>query len=310
MTFSYHSTEVAPTKLPKLIVLEDGQPVVNYPIRFETTKPIDHTTGKTRDQTNDAARNMRYAATLGLPEVAMRQAPRMGRAIILGGAPSLKAHLDEVKALAADPDNELFAVNWTYAWLLENGIVPHNCVMFEIDPEPDSVLIKAHPDTTHYICSHCHQKTFDSLANFKRILWHSIPNSEPEVEVAEELFKDSAQCGGGIGTFTRTMTVALYLGFRQMELFGVDGSFPDDATSTHVDGYETTNDVKTDSFYVYARHEPSNTVRRFKSVGYLALQVAEFQEYCRVNHHAYALRVHGDGLLKFVHQNTYPDQYK
>jgi hypothetical protein len=287
---------------------DSGTGAIKAPIRFQLVKPSDES-GKPRDQTNDAAEHMRYAASLGLTELKQAPLPRMGKAIIVGGAPSIKENLEKIRALAADPDNTLFAVNWSHTWLIQNNIVPGVCVFFEIDAEPDSTLKAAHPDVSYYICSHCHPKTFDELKNFKRILWHSPPNSEAERIVGDELFKGSNLVGGGVGTMTRTMTVALHLGYRNLELFGVDSSFPDDSKSTHVDGYETTAKPEVDGFYVYAKDNHTGKVRRFKTMGPLALQVEEFKEYCRVNHAVFALRVHGDGLLKYVHEHTYPSQY-
>lgn len=279
-----------------------------FPIRFKLQKPTDEN-GNLRDQTGDAADHMRYAASLDLPELKRRDLPRMGKAVIIGGAPSIKDHLEEIRALSLDPDNMLFAVNWSHTWLLNNGIVPNACVFFEIDAEPDSTLKSAHPDVTYYVCSHCHGKTFDELKNFNRVLWHSPPNSEAERVVGKELFPNSCLVGGGVGTMTRTLTIALYVGYRNMELFGVDSSYPDDSKTTHVEGYETPARVDVDSFYVYAKQSVTGVTRRFKTMGPLALQVEEFKEYCRVNHHAFAMRVHGDGLLRFVHEQTYADQY-
>lgn len=294
----------------KLITYDEaGNSVSNFPIRFKLSKPADEN-GKQRDQTNDAADHMRYAASLKLPELVRRALPRAGRAIIVGGAPSITDHLEEIRALAADPDNMVFAINWSHAWLIKNGIVPTACVFFEIDAEPDSSLKGAHKDVTYYICSHCHPKTFDELKDFKRVLWHTPPNSEIEKEVGDELFPGSNLVGGGVGTFTRTLTIALQLGYRNIELFGIDSSYPDDSPSTHVAGYETPHNVKTDSFYVHAKHTITGKMRRFRTMGPLALQVEEFKEYCRVNHQMFALRVHGDSLLHFVHENIYPDQYQ
>ncbi len=293
----------------KLFIEDElGGAPIKTPIRFKVVKPSDNE-GKPRDQTNDAAEHMKYAATLDIPVLQQAVRPRIGKAVILGGAPSLKDQIEAIKTLAADPDNMLFTINWTHTWLIQQGVVPQACVFFEIDAEPDSTLKAAHPGVTYYICSHCHPKTFDELKNFKRVLWHSPPNSEGERLVGEEYFKDSALVGGGIGTFTRTLTVALYLGYRSFEIFGVDSSFPDDAASTHVDGYETTAKPEIDGFYVYAKEYRNGKVRRFKTYGPLALQVEEFKEYCRVNHHVFGLRVHGDSLLRYVHENMYPDQY-
>lgn len=308
LPFSYDGcTETDINKVPKLVVMGEDQPI-KLPIKFNLQKPKG-ADGKHRDQTQDAARNMRYAASLGLPALKQAGCPRMGRAIIVGGAPSIKDHLEVIRGLAADPANRVFAINWSHTWLIDRGVIPHGCVLFEIDAEPDTVLKAAHPDVTYYICSHCDRKTFDDLAAFKRVLWHSPPNSDYERAVNEELFSAEPLVGGGIGTFLRTLSIALFLGFRNIELFGCDGSFPDDSASTHVEGYETANKVDTDAFYVWAQPLGKNNVRRFKTVGYLALQVEEFREYCRINHQNFACRVHGDSLLRFSHENNYPEQY-
>lgn len=306
--FSYEGyNEKENPEVPTIIETETGKTF--FPIKYNLQKPVD-ASGNFRDQTGQAAANMRYAATLGLPELGFRPTPRFGRAIICGGAPSIKNHLEEIRALAADPDNWIFAINWTHTWLIQNGIVPKGCVFFEIDAEPGTVLKAAHPDCTYFICCHCENITFDALKDFKRVLWHTPPNSDAERLVHEELFKDSYLIGGGVGTFTRTMTIAITMGFRGLEIFGVDGSFPDASKSTHVEGYETVNDVRTDSFEVIAQSTgDASIMRKFRTVGYLALQVDEFQEYCRINHQHFACRIHGDSLMRFAHENFFPAQY-
>lgn len=308
MSFDYRGcTEEDVNKVEKFFVQENGETKVALPIRFNVVKPKDDE-GNTRDQTSDAAANMRYAQSLGLEQLTITERPRAGRAIICGGAPSIKDNLEVIRKLASDKDNMVFALNWTHTWLINNGIIPDATVFFEIDVEPASVLKVANKAVTYYICSHCHRETFDALKEYKRVLWHSPPNSPSESEVREEFFKDTVTVGGGITTFLRTISIALALGYRNIELFGVDSSFPEDHGSTHVDGYETANDVNTDAFWVYAKSD-TGEIRSYKTVGYLALQVEEFKEFCRLNHNVFSLRVHGDGLLPFVHRVMYADQY-
>lgn len=292
---------------PIIVKDEQGNDQVKHPIRFQV-RNSETPTGDIRDQTKDAAEHMRYAATLRLPELGKSPRPRLGRAIIVGGGPTLKTELENIRALARDPCNAIIAVNWSHTWLINNGIIPQGCVFFEIDAEPDSVLKAAHPDVTYFICSHCHQKSFDELDGRRRVLWHSVPNSPVETEVSKELYPGAEYVGGGISTFTRTMTVALFLGYRHIDLFGCDGSYPE-AGSTHVEGYETVMDSVVDGMDIWGKSETTGEVRKFKTLGYLALQVEEFKVYCQVNHQVFSLRVHGDSLMRWVHKEAFPDQY-
>ncbi len=296
-------------KVEDALIFDDGKGTnVKLPLRIKIVKPTKED-GKIWDQTNDAAEHMRYAHSLKLPELTQALLPRRGTAIIVGGSPAVVSYLDEIKELSKNPRNYIFSINWTHTWLIKNGIIPNGTVFFEIDIEPDTVLKSAHKDVDYYICSHCDPRTFDQLKDFKRVLWHSLPNSDPERMIKEELFPNSSMCGGGIGTFTRTLTVAMFLGYRDFEIFGCDSSFPDDSEATHVKGYETVMDAEVDGIYIYAKNDQTHEVKRFRTIGPLALQHEEFKEYCRVNHGFFTMRVHGDGLLPWSHRQTYPGMY-
>lgn len=281
---------------------------LKLPLKINIVKPT-LPDGTIWDQTNDAAEHMKYAHTLGLPELYQAYLPKRGTAIIVGAAPNVVNYLDQIKELAKDPKNYLFAINWTHTWLINNGIIPKGVVFFEIDSEPATLLKSAHQDVTYYICSHCEPRTFDQLKDFNRILWHSIPNSPQERKVKEELFTHSHMVGGGVGTFTRTMTIAMFLGYRDFELFGCDSSF-EEGEKTHVDGYETVMDADRDGLYVYAKHTTTGEVKKFKTIGPLALQLEEFKEYCQMNHAYYTMRCHGNGLLPWTHRQLYSSMYE
>jgi Protein of unknown function DUF115 len=264
------------------------------PLRFSITRPIDLNTGEARDQTGDAINNSEYAESLGIPVLKKRAIPRLGRALIVGGAPSLKENLGNIKELIKDHNNEVFAVNWAHTWLLKQGVIPKHCVFFEIDPEPETILQARHPDITYHICCHCNKKTFDSLDGYNRVLWY--PYGTDAV-------------GGGITTFTRTLSVALFLGFRHLDLFGCDSSFPDNSLSTHVEGYETEFKPEIDGKYVYATDALTGASRRFRSTSMLTFQVEEFKQYCESNHAFFSMKVHGDSLLRYTHEAMYPQNY-
>lgn len=276
------------------------------PARYQLVRPLDEN-GVSRDQTGDAVRNMHYAASLGLPRLQV-VAPNEGRCVIVGGSPQVRDHLEHIRELSRRPEVAIFALNWTHTWLIQNGIVPAGCLFFEIDAEPDSILQSTHPDTTYYICSHCHRKTFDDLAHRKRVLWHSRPNSDGEDVAFGELFAGDVQLGGGIGTLLRTVSLGMALGHRKFELFGVDSSFPEGA-ATHVDGYDTVMDAGRDGMDIWLRDNVTGTLHHFRTVGYLALQAEEFKQYCLTNHMLFLMRVHGEGLLPRLHRIHWPLMY-
>lgn len=284
----------------------------NPPARVKVVRPKDDQ-GVERDQSEDAGNNIRHASTLGLVPLPLVPA-HAGSAIICGGGPSIKSELETIRKLAANPDNAVFALNWTHNWLIENGIQPKGCVFFEIDAEPDSILGAADPSTIYFVCSHCHPKTFEQLLakvpHHNVILWHRPPDCLPMVKAMEEAFPgDNVYIGGGVSTFLNTVSLSMALGYYSFDVFGVDSSFPDDAESTHVEGYPSIVKPDADGIVIYAKDQVTNQVKRFKTVGYLLHQVEEFKAYCARNHQNFSMRVHGEGLLPFVHRSMYSGQY-
>ena len=281
------------------------------PVRFNVARPKD-ANGVERDQTPDQAKNMRHAATLGLTTLPFVFAHE-GTAVIVGGAPSIKDHIEEIRTFSKKPNTVIFALNWTHNWLLQNGIKPTGTVFFEIDAEPDDILDTADPDTTYFVCSHCHPKTFDQLlakvSKKNVILWHMIPDNKLGADAFKECFANQPMIGGGISTFLRTHALATCLGYRDFDLFGVDSSFPAGNASTHVEGYPTIVKPDEDGLDIWAKDDKTGDVKGFKTVGYLAMQAEEFKQYCIRNHKLFRMRVHGDGLLPFIHQHMWPDQY-
>ena len=292
-----------------LKVVEDNKEILAPKIIFHCTKPRD-ANGQIWDQTGDAARHIRLAAERNLPRIQKVEEMRPGRAIIVGGGPSIEGQLDKIREFAADKNNAVFALNWAHSWLINHGVIPTACVMFEIDVDPCQILDNTHPNVTYYVCSHCHPLTFEGLKDRKVVVWHSPPNSPVEKVALEECFAGDFNLGGGVATFLRSVSIAIVLGYRHFEIFGADSSFPDDYPSTHVIGYPTITSPKADGIYVYAKDDVSGVVRRFKTVGYLAYQVEEFIKYMKVNHQLFRMKVHGDTLLAFVHRNMWAHQYE
>ncbi len=286
-----------------LVVDEEVKPGINFLVR----KPKNED-GTERLQYADMERNMRYAASLQLPVLQIGEFRPFCKALIIGAGPSLKPRLEEIKRLAAVPGTGVFAVNWTHTLLINHGVVPTGCLLFEVDAEPEYLLKSFHKDVDYYICSHCNQGTFDALEGYKRILWHAPPQDEATHNAREELFDNQIILGGGSATFMLSISLALCLGYREFEVFGVDGSYTGD--STHVEGYPAAVNAKDDGMDVYARHPVTQEVRHFRSVGYLAHQVEEFAKFCNHNHQHFRMRMHGDGMMQWQHKIMFPQEYE
>lgn len=273
-------------------------------------KPIEFVNAYRVDQVEDAVRHIKHAATLGLPEL-MFYEPTQGRCIIVGGAPSAKDHIAEIKALAADPSNAVFALNYTHNWLLENGVVPRGCLLFEIDADPTRILEKPHPDVMYFVCSLCHPGTFSGLEGSHITVWHAATDENKVAAVHEAFGPNAILVTGGATTFLRTIGLAIVLGFRKFDIFGCDSSFPQNATSTHFEGYPAETKPDVDGFEIEARCDRTGDAKRFRTVGYLCEQAEHFRLFCQANKPAIAdMRVHGDGLLRFIHEHDFPQFYR
>ena len=249
---------------------------------------------------------LKYAARLKqirhLPELT----PHDGNCVIVGAGPSLEQQVDTIRQLAKGGKTFLLAVNAVHQWLIDRDIIPSAHVVFEPDIEDLSLSLgrKPHPDVVYYIASHCPPHVFKSLANYQRVLWHAYCPAQGYQNAIARYFKDEFMVAGGYCTFFRSLTIAIVLGFRDFDLFGIDSSFED---SSHLDGYKMANiEPKRE---VYGTNPYTGELRKFTTQGGLAYQAVEFLKFCEINQAGLKLRVHGDTLLRYLHESRYPEQY-
>jgi len=288
------------------MVEHNGVPTELRPIEFINALRI--------DQVPDACAHIRHAKTLGLPQLKM-YAVTEGRCIIVGGGPSAVEHIDEIRALAADPQNAVFALNYTHNWLIEQGIIPKGCLMFEIDVDPTKVLEKPHPQVNYFVCSLCHPTTFEGLEGYHVTVWHCSGEGQKTEVVVEEFGPDALLIGGGSTTFLRTVALAMALGFRKFDVFGCDSSFPQKSQRTHFQGY-VTNTSTDDTIRVWV--EKGGVLKEFTSLGYLVQQAEHFRQFCQsnrfnpeLNYGIKHMKVHGDEtMLRYIHEGDFPEMYR
>lgn len=141
---------------------------------------------------------------------------RAGQLAIVGSGPSVRDHLEELRAWPG----EVWATNGAYRYLLDNGIVPH--VFVGLDPVPGlkEYVEGRHDNTAFLMSSVCDPCVFDELESADVYVWHSKQGDFP--------YPDGAQVvGGGTTCLTRMPYLAHMLGWRDMTMFGADSSFTD-----------------------------------------------------------------------------------
>lgn len=143
--------------------------------------------------------------------------------------PSLKTEIEKIKEY-----KYIITCSGAHKYLIDRGIIPTWHV--DVDPRPHKadMLGDPHPDVEYLMCSAVHPTYIDKLKNYNVKLWHgytgaeidNLPISFPR---GDWVFSGGATCG------LRTMILARFLGFTQIDIFGMDCSYPDDNEGEHAD---------------------------------------------------------------------------
>lgn len=111
-----------------------------------------------------------------------------------------------------------------HKFLIERGIVP--TYHAEVDPRAHKVglLGPPHPNVEYLISSTCHPDYFTHLSGFNVKLWHVFDASDNGIRL---LPPGEWAITGGCDVGLRAMTLAAFLGFRDLHIFGLDGCAKD-----------------------------------------------------------------------------------
>ena len=157
-----------------------------------------------------------YRTCNGLERISKQQ-PHGRKLAICGGGPSLEKHLVELK----DWDGEIWAINNTGKWLLDNGI---KSVFVTVD--------SAHPDLFRLdgmdeaiISTTCHPELRTRFSNVS--LFDLIDTTEGGIP-------------GGSSSVGKLPALSVHQGYFDITFFGCEGSFP--LGRDHVDRHEGLTD--------------------------------------------------------------------
>lgn len=153
--------------------------------------------------------------------------------VYVGGGPTLRDNLDEVRAKCEDDRYEVFTSNATCKFLLAKGIKPDFHLI--LDPTERKVLDLDYEEEVPLILGlQCHPKLFDRAKDkgvqAHKFLAASVTGEDglSDKDAAKQaLTKDDPSLmgiGGGSMCGTRMIYYAVAMGYRRLEYYGVDGS--------------------------------------------------------------------------------------
>lgn len=150
--------------------------------------------------------------------------PHDRRAILVCYGPSLAQTVDRVRYLPGD----IFSVSGAHDFLLEHGVTPHFHI--ECDPRPHKAdnIKCGNRNVTYLLGSACHPVLFDKLEGCDTRLWH-VSTPEHHMRTIVELGENPTHIisgGGSVGL--RAIPLLYALGYRAIDIFGMDCSFAED----------------------------------------------------------------------------------
>lgn len=149
---------------------------------------------------------------------------RNDKIALVSFAPSLNDTWEQLKDF-----KYIMTCSGAHKFLIEKGIIP----TYHADLDPRDYKIKIlgepHKDVEYLIASTIHPNYLDALKGYNVKLWHIFAN---EGEAASVLPRGEWALTGGSSIGLRLMTLARFMGFTDLHIFGMDGSFKDGKTHT------------------------------------------------------------------------------
>lgn len=236
--------------------------------------------------------NIKNSLKLPYPWLQMHDA-HDGHAVVVGGGPSLENYISEIKKRQED-GQIIFAMNNSYKYLKENGIIPNAHVMVDARKE-NAEFVPQNYKSWHgvespilYYCSQCHPAVFEKTKNKNVILWHSMDEG-----IQQYIGDDTGDplVGGGSTVGLKAIALAWTLGYRMFHLYGFDSSYEDGQNHAYP---QSLNDKdKVIELYMNDKH--------YLAAPWMCTQVENFKELAKeLVGTGSVITVHGTGLLPDV----------
>ena len=215
-----------------------------------------------------------------------------GQAVIVGGGPSLKNHLNELR-WRKKKGHTIMATNGTHDYLIENGIIPDYMVILDARKENVKFVSKPMDYVKYLVASQCDPAVFDALEGRNVMVFH---NSTPGAEVLLTGFdKPTHLLGGGTTVVLKAMVLAELSGYQTIHLYGVDSCYMDGEHHSYPQA-QNDNERVVDVLY---------NDRMFRCAGWMAQQGQDFIEFAQ--RFLGTITVAGDGLLAYIARCGVPE---
>ena len=207
----------------------DPPKVVIAPIQQETWVPAEEITmeGRLNSGLETVKANVKHNITLGFQQVQPYPTNDV-EAMIVGGGPSLKRDIEEIRDLR-ERGVKLIALNNAYQYCLDYDIKPSAYVMVDARPFNLRFLENTIPECKYFIASQCDPSVFERLESVKdqTYIWHTSAE-----EIQDILTANYPMCypvPGGSTVLLRAIPLFRMLGFKRFHIFGCDSCLEDGA---------------------------------------------------------------------------------
>ena len=156
------------------------------------------------------AENIKYCLSLNLPHLDKLSPKSDKESVFIGGGPSLQHYAFKLQELRLC--NSFFALNGSYLWLKERGVLADYHVIADARPE-NAKFIDPEADCTYLIASHCDRAVFDAVKGKNVIVWHRGHDGMEDL-VNPNRDKYVAYISGGSTVGMVSLSIAYTLGFR------------------------------------------------------------------------------------------------
>lgn len=263
------------------------------------TVPLRSITTTTATAVEDILKNTSFNLSKGYNKFRDRKdfkQPKGNKPIaIVGGAPSLKKQLNK---LFFDFD-VIMSAGSPNDYLVRNGIKPNYVALCDPSEVVNNYLKELCYTTEYLVASCCDPKVFERLKNNKIYLWNCY--GDAIYQWCKENYPEEDYIGGGCTIGLRAINLASMLGYTNIHLFGMDSCMSEDEYYA----YELVDPAEKEGIgaNVYEIKIGRNGQKRYKVAGYQLAQADHFKDFLQMYHKLVTFTIHGDGLLKDVHED-------